>query len=95
MIYEEKDFPDGKQSGFVYGDGDGTVNSYSASACLKWREQQQQDVYGMEMPGNEHVGILSNKTMHAYVAKVLLEPVEVVEASSVDRRLRGDFDANF
>nr|CAB3264916.1 group XV phospholipase A2-like [Phallusia mammillata] len=71
LIYDEDLFPDDSPS-LVDGSGDGTVNVWSGSACLKWRQSQTQPVYNFEMPGNSHVKILWNSTLHSYLKNVVL-----------------------
>ncbi|KAE8607904.1 hypothetical protein XENTR_v10011326 [Xenopus tropicalis] len=63
-------FPD-KDPTTVYGGGDGTVNLESALQCGKWRNQQRQKVSLVELPGNEHIAMLSNISTISYVKKVL------------------------
>ncbi|XP_041446024.1 phospholipase A2 group XV isoform X2 [Xenopus laevis] len=63
-------FPD-KEPTTVYGEGDGTVNLESALQCGKWRNQQRQKVSLVELPGNEHIAMLSNISTISYVKKVL------------------------
>ena len=70
LIYDQDLFPDESPS-LRDGSGDGTVNVWSSSFCLQWKENQKHSVYGLEMPGNDHVKILWNSTLHKYVAGVL------------------------
>ncbi|XP_002129305.2 lysosomal phospholipase A and acyltransferase-like [Ciona intestinalis] len=71
LMYDEDLFPDQSPS-MVDGDGDGTVNKFSGSACLKWKTMQTQPIYDVPMPGNKHVQILGNKTLHNYLNHVVL-----------------------
>ncbi|XP_053305552.1 phospholipase A2 group XV isoform X1 [Spea bombifrons] len=64
-------FPD-KDPNIIYGPGDGTVNIESALQCMRWKNRQKQKVYVVELPGNEHLAMLSNLTTIAYVKQVLL-----------------------
>ncbi|XP_053555507.1 phospholipase A2 group XV [Bombina bombina] len=64
-------FPD-KDPRVVYGDGDGTVNVVSALQCKKWQNRQKQVVSLVELPGNEHISMLSNVTTISYIKQVLL-----------------------
>lgn len=67
--YSDK-FPDVEPT-VVYGDGDGTVNLRSAVQCKRWIGQQKQPVILKELPGNEHVNMLTNFTTVAYIKTVL------------------------
>ncbi|XP_076819987.1 lysosomal phospholipase A and acyltransferase-like [Clavelina lepadiformis] len=71
LIYDEVIFPDDSPS-LVDGSGDGTVNVWSGSACLKWKDEQKQPVHKVELPGNTHVQILWNSTLHYYLKGVVL-----------------------
>ncbi|KAM9067127.1 lysosomal phospholipase A and acyltransferase isoform 1-T1 [Sarcophilus harrisii] len=53
------------------GDGDGTVNLESSLHCQTWVHQQQQEVTLLELKGNEHIQMLSNETVLAYLKSVL------------------------
>ncbi|XP_075181778.1 lysosomal phospholipase A and acyltransferase isoform X1 [Anomaloglossus baeobatrachus] len=64
-------FPD-KDPSIIYGPGDGTVNIESALQCRRWIGLQKQAVYLVELPGNEHIAMLSNVTTISYIKKVLL-----------------------
>ncbi|XP_040265784.1 phospholipase A2 group XV isoform X2 [Bufo bufo] len=64
-------FPD-KEPSITNGPGDGTVNIESALQCRKWLGLQKQPVSLVELPGNEHIAMLSNVTTLAYIKKVLL-----------------------
>lgn len=64
-------FPD-KDPNIIYGPGDGTVNIESALKCRMWLGLQKQAVSLVELPGNEHIAMLSNVTTIAYIKKVLL-----------------------
>ena len=41
------------------GDGDGTVNVRSLSACSKWATEQKQAVYIRPFPTRDHMAVLS------------------------------------
>ncbi|KAM8890932.1 lysosomal phospholipase A and acyltransferase [Spinachia spinachia] len=69
-----EDFPDVEPT-VVLGDGDGTVNLWSAVQCGRWVGQQKQPVTLLELPANEHVDMLLNITTVAYLKKVLFPPV--------------------
>ncbi|KAM5138358.1 phosphatidylcholine-sterol acyltransferase [Mantella aurantiaca] len=64
-------FPD-KDPNVIYGPGDGTVNIESALQCRKWVSRQKQTVSLVELPGNEHIAMLSNLTTISYIKTVLL-----------------------
>lgn len=64
-------FPD-KDPNVIYGPGDGTVNIESALQCRKWVGKQKQSVSLVELPGNEHIAMLSNLTTISYIKTVLL-----------------------
>ncbi|KAK5612301.1 hypothetical protein CRENBAI_016289 [Crenichthys baileyi] len=66
-------FPD-VEPDVVYGDGDGTVNLRSAVQCKRWAGQQKQPVALKELPGNEHVNMLTNITTVDYIKTVLFSP---------------------
>ncbi|KAA0724525.1 Group XV phospholipase A2 [Triplophysa tibetana] len=66
-------FPDGEPT-VINGEGDGTVNLLSAIQCKRWMGQQTQPVYMTELPGNEHVAMLSNMTTVSYIKNVLFSP---------------------
>lgn len=70
--YSDK-FPDVDPT-VLNGDGDGTVNLQSAIQCKRWAKQQKRPVLLKELPGNEHVDMLTNFTTVAYVKTVLLAP---------------------
>lgn len=72
LYYNAKDFPDGEPSGADYGEGDATVNVWSARACLAWSAHNK--VHDVEMKGNEHVAILSNSTLHHIIQQALQAP---------------------
>ncbi|XP_066504890.1 group XV phospholipase A2 [Hoplias malabaricus] len=67
-------FPDAEPSTVNNGDGDGTVNVISAVQCKRWKDLQKQPVTLMELPGNEHVAMLLNKTTVDYIGSVLFSP---------------------
>ncbi|XP_071973886.1 lysosomal phospholipase A and acyltransferase isoform X1 [Engystomops pustulosus] len=69
--FQYDSFPD-KDPNIIYGPGDGTVNIESALQCRKWIGLQKQAVYLVELPGNEHIAMLSNVTTISYIKKVLL-----------------------
>lgn len=76
LIYDKDLFPD-ETPILQYGDGDGTVNVWSGSYCLNWRDKQTQPIFNINMPGNDHVGLLSNSTLHKYVIKIAIKDKNV------------------
>lgn len=59
LIYDESSgFPDGQPKSISYGDGDGTVNLASLSACQKWSSEQAQPVHYQQIVGLDHMQIL-------------------------------------
>uniref|UniRef100_A0A8C5MVW7 Group XV phospholipase A2 n=1 Tax=Leptobrachium leishanense TaxID=445787 RepID=A0A8C5MVW7_9ANUR len=59
-------FPD-KDTNVIFGIGDGTVNLES---CQKWKKQQKQRVELIELPGNEHIVMLSNLTTISHIKQI-------------------------
>lgn len=70
--FHYESFPD-KEPKILYSDGDGTVNLQSALQCRKWVDRQKQEVVVFELPGNEHIQMLSNDTTISYVKKLLFD----------------------
>ncbi|CAG5958426.1 unnamed protein product [Menidia menidia] len=70
--YSDK-FPD-VEPAVLYGNGDGTVNLQSAVQCKRWAGRQRPPVTLKELPGNEHVNMLTNFTTVAYIKTVLFSP---------------------
>ncbi|XP_043935439.1 phospholipase A2 group XV, partial [Protopterus annectens] len=63
-------FPDKEPKTFD-GEGDGTVNLVSALQCRRWINKQKQAVKMLELPGNEHIQMLSNVTVIDYIKSIL------------------------
>lgn len=57
--------------GFVYGDGDGTVNLRSLEACKKWETMQSEPIHPVPMANAEHIKILSDANVIKYIVDVL------------------------
>jgi len=57
LIYS-KTMPTGKAT-ILMGDGDGTVNVRSLSACSKWAIEQKQAVYVRAFPKRDHMAVLN------------------------------------
>nr|CAD7399051.1 unnamed protein product [Timema poppensis] len=66
LTYAAGKFPDG-YPGFIYGDGDGTVNMRSLEGCLLWQGQQRQKIYHQTYPTLDHMGILRDDRVVAYI----------------------------
>ncbi|GAB0093285.1 phospholipase A2 group XV [Sergentomyia squamirostris] len=56
----------------INGDGDGTVNLRSLQASTQWRDLQKQKVYTMELPGVDHMAILSDSRVIKYIIDLLI-----------------------
>lgn len=57
------------------GDGDGTVNARSLKSCEMWsgtKAQREKTVHSIELPGADHMGILSDKRVLKYVLSILV-----------------------
>uniref|UniRef100_A0A1B0D3I7 Uncharacterized protein n=1 Tax=Phlebotomus papatasi TaxID=29031 RepID=A0A1B0D3I7_PHLPP len=57
----------------INGDGDGTVNLRSLQACTQWRDLQKPKIYTMELPGVDHMAILSDSRVIKYIMDLLLK----------------------
>ena len=69
-----KDRPDGKSTIFM-GDGDGTVNRRSLSACQRWiGQQRQRQVYAREFPKRDHMAVL--KVSHGWTLPTTLRSLQ-------------------
>ena len=69
LIYETK-FPNFYPK-YTYGDGDGTINLWSASACSGWKKKQSEPVYNFQLHRLSHIQILWDSALHKYLASVL------------------------
>jgi len=67
---KQKSFPD-SQPTVVYGDGDGTVNIRSLYGFKHWIGKQKQPIFNKEFSGSDHLGILKNPDMIAYILSLL------------------------
>lgn len=59
----------------VTGDGDGTVNARSLESCVHWngtKAQRGKDVFHVELPGADHMGVLSDSRVLDYISKLLV-----------------------
>jgi len=70
LIYGKNDFPDSQPTD-VNEDGDGTVNLRSAQGCLRWVGKQKQSIIYKEYPKVEHLDLLNNANVVAYVKTLL------------------------
>jgi lysophospholipase-3 len=66
LVYKPQTFPDG-YPGFLYGDGDGTVNKRSLEGCLNWQGKQKKNVYHETFSNLDHMGILRDKRVLSYI----------------------------
>lgn len=48
------------------GDGDGTVNVRSLSACTKWAIEQKQPVYVRAFPKRDHMAVLNVSSLISF-----------------------------
>lgn len=69
LVYT-KSTPIGKAT-ILMGDGDGTVNVRSLSACSKWATEQKQSVYIRPFPKRDHMAVLSDPDVLAYIQSVV------------------------
>ncbi|UXI18847.1 cleavage and polyadenylation specificity factor [Sarcoptes scabiei] len=60
IIYERNRFPDEQPDRIEYGDGDGTVNIESLSACKRWQREQRQPVHHYPIKNLDHMKVLSD-----------------------------------
>lgn len=70
FVYGKGYFPD-YQPTMVPDDGDGTVNIRSLIACTKWKTEQKAKVAHEVFPGAEHMAMMNNKEILAYIDKLL------------------------
>jgi lysophospholipase-3 len=66
LIYKPQTFPDG-YPGFLYGDGDGTVNKRSLEGCLNWQGKQKKNVYHQTFSSLDHMSILRDERVLTYI----------------------------
>ena len=69
-MYTDGMWPD-TQPKVIADDGDGTVNIRSLRGCLNWQGKQKQKIYHNPIKGAEHMAILDNKDVIAYLKKAL------------------------
>lgn len=68
--YRKTEVPDGKPD-LIFGDGDGTVNTRSLSACNNWAQMQEQPVKSQPFPNVDHMNILSDNRVIQYIVDIL------------------------
>ena len=71
LVYDSN-FPNSHPKA-INGDGDGTINIWSGSACVHWKDEQKESVYDVNLSHNAHVNILWNATLHRYLEKILMD----------------------
>lgn len=70
LVYKPGSFPDG-YPGFLYGDGDGTVNIQSLAGCLNWQGKQKKKIYYETFSNLDHMSILYDKNFLDYLASLI------------------------
>lgn len=55
----------------INGDGDGTVNIRSLSACSVWKTMQDKPVVPIEIAGVDHMTVLKHPDILNYIHKIL------------------------
>ncbi|KAH9528645.1 hypothetical protein DERF_002567 [Dermatophagoides farinae] len=65
LIYDKNQFPDQQPDRIEYGDGDGTVNEESLSACKHWHHKQKQPVHYLPIHDMDHMRLLSDQNIMA------------------------------
>lgn len=74
LVYA-KSTPQGKAT-IIMGDGDGTVNIRSLSACTKWAGEQKQPVYVQPFPKRDHMAVLNDPAILDYIQTVVALSVD-------------------
>jgi lysophospholipase-3 len=70
LVYKPGAFPDG-YPGFLYGDGDGTVNIHSLEGCLNWQGKQEKKIYHQTFSSLDHMGILRDERVLSYLLSLI------------------------
>ena len=70
LVYEKSAGLDGTPK-LENGDGDGTVNYRSLSACKQWAPLQSAPVSVVELANVDHMGVLSNGKVMKYILDLL------------------------
>lgn len=71
LNYEKSSTLDGTPK-LETGDGDGTVNYRSLSACKQWMGRQAQPVRALELDAVDHMGILNNGKVLKYILDLMV-----------------------
>lgn len=71
LVYGPNTWPD-TQPKVIPDNGDGTVNIRSLIACSKWIGKQKQKVYHTQFPGAEHMEVLHDPRIKAYLKSLLV-----------------------
>lgn len=84
----------------VTGDGDGTVNAKSLKSCEMWtgtKAQREKTIHSIELPGVDHMGILSDKRVVEYVLELLVNnrTYDVEECERYDYRRQHQLEHNW
>lgn len=84
----------------VTGDGDGTVNARSLKSCEMWsgtKAQREKTIHSIELPGVDHMGILSDKRVIEYVLDLLVQnkTYNAEESEHYDYRRQLQLEYNF
>lgn len=70
LVYTDDTWPD-KQPKITIDNGDGTVNIRSLMGCLLWQGKQLKKIYHHQVKGADHMEILKNEDVIAYLKKIL------------------------
>ena len=70
LVYKPGSFPDG-YPGFLYGDGDGTVNIQSLAGCSNWQGKQKKKVYHKTFNNIDHMGVLYDQRVISYLVSLI------------------------
>ncbi|XP_015784283.1 group XV phospholipase A2 [Tetranychus urticae] len=70
LDYRNVKFPD-HQPKITFGPGDGTVNERSLKGCLRWQTQQTQPVFYKNFTKVDHMSILADPLVIAYIRTVV------------------------
>lgn len=70
LNYEKSKTLDGTPK-LEQGDGDGTVNYRSLSACQHWKNLQKPSVQALELQNVDHMAILSHRAVLKYILDLM------------------------
>lgn len=84
----------------VTGDGDGTVNARSLKSCEMWsgmKAQREKTIHSIEIPGVDHMRILSDKRVVEYVLNILVQnkTYDIEESEQYDYRHQQQLQHNW